>query len=114
MRAYRIHVVVPEDRQVTIEFPEAIPSGPVELIVVVPETEAMERAETPPQNRGCLAALARELAQDPRPFKELLPEERQERLHRLRGAGRGLTSGSEEFAGQKSEEIENEEQKLRR
>ena len=37
MQAYRIHVVIPEDHRLTIEFPAAIPSGPVELIVLVPE-----------------------------------------------------------------------------
>jgi len=37
MKAYRIHVVVPEDHRLTIEFPATIPSGPVELIVLVPE-----------------------------------------------------------------------------
>ena len=104
MRAYRIHVVVPEDHRVTIEFPATIPPGLVELILLVPpETEAEEQAGVPPQNRGRLAALARELAQDPRLFKELPPEERRERLELLRGAGRGLTSGSEEFARGKHE-----------
>ncbi len=44
MKAYRIHVVVPEDHRLTIEFPAAIPSGPVELIVLVPEPE--KRAPT--------------------------------------------------------------------
>jgi len=37
MKAYRIHVVVPEDHRLTIEFPATIPSRPVELIVLVPE-----------------------------------------------------------------------------
>ena len=37
MQEHRIHVVVPEDHRMMIEFPATIPSGPVELIVLVPE-----------------------------------------------------------------------------
>ena len=58
--------------------------------------------------------MAAELAQESRPFRELTLEERKARLQRLRGAGRGLTSGSEEFAKQKLEEIEIEERKFGR
>jgi hypothetical protein len=112
MQAHRIHVVVPEDHRMTIELPETVPVGPAELIVLVPQQE--EKIEAPPQNRGSLAALAAELAQDPRPFQELTSEERRARLRRLRGAGRGLTSGSEEFAKRKQEEIEIEERKFGR
>lgn len=45
MQAYRIRVVIPEDHRLMIEFPAAIPSGPVELIVLVPESETMAPAE---------------------------------------------------------------------
>jgi hypothetical protein len=115
MQAHRIHVVVPENHRATIEFPATIPSGPVELIVLVPLAgETSEQSEAPPQGRGRLAALASELARDPRPFRELAPEERRARLRRLRGAGRGLTSGSEEHAKRKREEIEIEERKFGR
>lgn len=115
MQAHRIHVVVPENHRATIEFPSTIPSGPVELIVLVPpENERARHADTPPQNRGRLAALAAELAHDPRPFRDLPPEERRARLQRLREAGRGLTSGSEEIARRKLEEIEIEERKFGR
>ena len=115
MQAHRIHVVVPENHRATIEFPASVPSGPVELIVLVPpEGERTERTEAPPLGRGRLVALAAELAQDSRPFRELAPEERRARLRRLRGAGRGLTSGSDEFAKQKREEIEIEERKFGR
>jgi hypothetical protein len=115
MQAHRIHVVIPENHRATIEFPAAIPSGPVELIVLVPpQGENEEHAEAPPQGRGRLAALAAELAQDPRPFRELTSEERRARLRRLRGAGRGLTSGSEELAKRKLEEIEIEDRKFGR
>lgn len=72
------------------------------------------QAKTPPQGRGRLVTLAAELAQDSRPFRELAPEERRARLRRLRGAGRGLTSGSDELAQRKLEEIEIEEQKFGR
>src|SRR5215217_6937824 len=113
MRAHRIHVVVPENHRATIEFPATIPSGPVELIVLVPqEGERVEPAEASPQGSGRLAALASELAREPRLFRELAPEERRARLRRLRGAGRGLTSGSEELAKRKLEEIEIEDRKF--
>jgi hypothetical protein len=114
MQAHRIHVVVPENHRAEIEFPETIPSGPVELIVLVPtiHEEQQEKSEASPQGRGRLAALAAELAKDPRPFRTLTPDDRRERLRRLRGAGRGLTSGSEEFAKRKREEIEIEERKV--
>ncbi len=58
MQAHRIHVVVPENHRATIEFPATIPSGPVELIVLVPPRgEIGQQAEAPPQGRGRLAAL---------------------------------------------------------
>ena len=114
MQAHRIHIVVPENHRAMVEFPATIPSGPVELIVLVPAETGAKQAEAPPQGHGRLAALAAELAKDPRSFRELTPEERRERLRRLRGAGRGLTSGSEEFARRKREEIEIEERKFGR
>ncbi len=113
MQEHRIHVVVPEDHRMMIEFPATIPSGPVELIVRVP-AESEKRAPTEAPRRGRLATLAAELAQEARPFRELTLEERDARLQRLKGAGRGLTSGSEEFAKQKLEEIEIEERKFGR
>jgi hypothetical protein len=113
MQAHRIHIVVPENHRATIEFPVTIPSGPVELIVLVPPEEGgKEQVETSAQGRGRLAALAAELARDSRPFGELTPEERRARLRLLRGAGRGLTSGSEEFAKGKLEEIGIEDRKF--
>jgi hypothetical protein len=113
MQAHRIRVVVPENHRATIEFPETVRSGPVELIVLELAENEGERP-TPPSSRGRLAALAAELAQDPKPFRDLPPEERRIRLARLRGAGRGLTSGSEELARGKQDEIELEERKLAR
>jgi len=115
MQAHKIHVVVPESHRVMLELPETIPSGPVELIILVPpKSETEKPTGAAPRNRGRLAALAAELAQDSRPFRELTPEERGARLRRLRGAGRGLTSGSEELAKRKLEEIEIEDLKFGR
>jgi hypothetical protein len=114
MQAHRMHVTVPEDRRTVIEFPDSVPPGQVELIVLV----AAEREEAP--EKASLEALARwdaataEIGLDPRPFRELPPEERRARLHRLRGIGRGLLPSSEEFLRQKREEVELEERKLAR
>jgi hypothetical protein len=109
MQAHRMRVVVPEDHRAVIEFPESIRSGPVELIVLVPNELEEGRK---PQGQGRMAALASELAVDPRPFRELSPEERSTRLEKMMGVGRGLMSTSEEFAKRKAEEIDLEEQKL--
>jgi hypothetical protein len=114
MQAHRIHVVVPENHRATIEFPAAVPSGPVELIVLVPIEEETKESVMAPQGRGRLASLAAELARDPRSFRDLSPEERRARLRRLRGAGRGLSSGSEELAKHKVEEIEIEDREFGR
>ena len=119
MQAHRMRVTVPEDHRATIDFPETIRSGPVELIVLVPskdetpeETGELRALSSPPipkgapaEGRGRMAALVAELGQDPRPFRELSPEERSARLERVMGVGRGLMSTSEEFARQKVEEI---------
>jgi hypothetical protein len=114
MQAHRMHVTVPEDRRAIVEFPDTVPTGQVELIVLVP----VEREGSP--EKASQEALARwdatvaELARDPRPFRELTPEERRTRLRRLRGVGRGLLPSSEEFLRQKHEEVEIEERKFAR
>jgi hypothetical protein len=108
-----MRVVVPEDHRAVIEFPDSIRSGPVELIVLVPqETEA--EVGRKPQGQGRMKALASEIAKDPRPFRDLSPEERSVRLEKVMGVGRGLMSTSEEFARRKVEEIELEERKFGR
>lgn len=113
MQAHRLRVVVPENHRATIEFPEAIRSGPVELIVLVPpQNEFDELVKS--EGRGRMAALAADLAREARPFRDLSPEERAARLDRVMGIGRGLMSTSEEFARRKTEEIELEERKLAR
>lgn len=112
MKAQRMHVVVPENRRAMIEFPSGIRPGPVELIALVPEDDEPESKAAAPQGRSRLALLAAELAQENRPFGDLTLEERGARLRRLRGAGRGMTSGSEEFARRKLKEIEIEDRHL--
>jgi len=59
-------------------------------------------------------AMRAELAQDPHSFRQLSPEERSDRLRRLRGIGRGLLSSSDEIARRKVEEVEIEEKKFAR
>ncbi len=113
MQAHRMRVVVPEDHRAVIEFPKTIRSGPVELIVLVPPESEME-PDRKPEGQGRMAALVDDLAKDPRPFRELSPDERSARLEKVMGVGRGLMSTSEEFARQKREEIELEEQKFAR
>lgn len=113
MQVHRMHVMVPEDHRAVVEFPEAIRSGPVELIVLVPSENHVGEGRKP-EGQGRLAALAANLARDPRPFRELSPDERSARLEKIMGAGRGLMSTSEELAQRKREEIELEDQKLGR
>jgi len=96
-----------------VEFPESIRSGPVDLIVLVPPRDEVEENRKP-EGMGRMATLAGDLAKDPRPFRELSPEERSSRIEKMMGVGRGLMSTSEEFAMGKVEEIEIEEQKLAR
>lgn len=109
MQAHRMRIVIPEDHRTVIEFPEAIRSGPVELIVLVPPENEEEEGRRP-EGQGRMAALVQELGKDRRPFRELSPEERSARLEKVMGVGRGLMSTSEEFAKRKREEIEIEEQ----
>ncbi len=89
MEAHRVKIVIPEDHRV------------LEVTVVQGAKERFEK-------------LADELAADPRPFRDLSPEEREERLRRVMGIGRGLFSSSEEFARRKQEEIEIEDRHLGR
>lgn len=114
MQAHRMHVTVPENRRALVEFPDSVPPGQIELIVLI----SAEREES--SKKASQEALARwdgvaaELALDPRPLRELSLEERRARLRRLRGVGRGLLPSSEEFLRQKQKEIELEDRKLAR
>lgn len=113
MQAHRVHVTVPEDRRTVVKLPDTVPTGPVELIILVSDP----REEAQKASQEALArwdAAAAELALDPRPFRELTSEERRARLRRLRGIGRGLLPPSDEFLKQKREELEIEERKLAR
>ena len=114
MQTHTMRVIIPENHRATIEFPETIRSGPVDLIVLVPPADVASEKTSVPESRGRMAALAAELAKDRRPLHQLSPEERSARLERIMGVGRGLMSTSEEFARQKREEIEIEERKLAR
>jgi len=112
MQAHRIHVTVPANRRTVVKLPDTVPTGPVELIIVV-----SEERESPPQKASQEAltrwdAAAAELASDPRPFRELTTEERRARLSKLRGVGRGLLPSSEEFLKQRREEVELEDRKF--
>ena len=42
MQRHRLHVTIPEDRRAIIEFPHTVPTGEIELIILVPA----EGAET--------------------------------------------------------------------
>ena len=118
MATHQIHVVIPENHQLVVDVPETIRSGPATLILVTPaerdeeSEELSESARSEAQARW--RAMRAELAQDLRPFRELSAEERRDRLHKLRGIGRGLLSSSEEIARRKSEEVEIEERKFAR
>jgi len=116
MATHQIHVLIPEDHRLFVEVPETIRSGPATLILVTP-SESEAESDTLPESakreaRARWQAMRAELIQDPRPFRQLSPEERRERLHRLQGIGRGLLSSSEEFARRKVEEVEIEETKF--
>lgn len=114
MREHRMHVTVPEDRRTLVEFPDSVPPGQIELIILI----SAEHEEIPEKaSRDAVArwnAVTAELALDPRPFRELTLEERRARLRQLRGIGRGLLPSSEEFLRQKREEVELEDRKLAR
>lgn len=116
MQAHKIQAVVPDSHQVTIELPETIPSGPIEIIVLVPPQEVVaEHSEETVKGRlQRLQRLVSDLEVDPRPMQELTSEERQARLRQLRGAFKGMTSGSDEFTRLKREEVEIEEAKFGR
>lgn len=103
---HEIEVMIPEDHRLTIDVPQTLRSGPAKLILI---SQPAQVGSQPPSNRGRLAALADELAKEPRSFHELSVEERRARLLKLRGAGRGLTSGSEAFAQRKHEGVELED-----
>lgn len=118
MATHQIEVMIPEDRRLVVEVPETVRSGPATLILVTASAgptgaeELPESARIEARNRW--QAARAELARDSRPFRQLSPEERRDRLRRLQGIGRGLLSSSDEFARRKAEEVEIEERKFAR
>jgi len=108
--AHEIDVVIPKDHRLTIDVPQSVRSGPARLILLVPSENPAPR--TNPEALGRWQALTADLLADARPFDALSPEERQERLGKVMGAGRGISSSSEEFARKKSTEIDLEERKI--
>lgn len=114
MQAHRMHVTVPEDRRATVEFPDSVPPGQVELIVLISTRRENAPTKASPEALARWDAATQEIANDPRPFRDLTSEERRARLHRLRGIGQGLLPSSKEFLRQKREEVALEERKLAR
>lgn len=115
MQALKLKVVIPEDHELVVRIPEDVPAGPAELIVLA-ETPAAELSPERSMEQASrrFEELAARLASDPRPFRDLPPEERRQRLQQVMGAGRGLFSGSEELARQKQDEIDLEEDRFGR
>lgn len=66
MQAYRLHVIVPESRKVLIEFPDSIPPGEVELIVIVPDEEPAEKVSQDAQSSARPTLKELLLAETPR------------------------------------------------
>jgi hypothetical protein len=113
MHAHRMHVTIPEDRRVMVELPDDVPTGLVELIVLIPEEREEPRATASPEALARWDEVTAEIA-DWRSFRELTLEERRARLRRLRGIGKGLLPSSEEFQREKAEEADLEERKFAR
>jgi hypothetical protein len=112
MQAHRMHVTVPENRRTLVEFPDSVPPGEIELIVLISAEGDEPSRKANPDALARWDGVAAELALDPRSFRELTGEERRSRLRRLRGIGKGLLPASEEFLRQKREEVELEDRKL--
>jgi hypothetical protein len=114
MQAHRILVTVPENRRTVVDLPETVPTGQVELIVLVATGRDETSQKAGPEALARWDSATAELAADPRPFRELTLRERRARFRRLRGIGRGLLPSSDEFQRQKREEIEIEERRFAR
>lgn len=118
MATHQIEVLIPEDRRLVVEVPETIRAGPATLILLT-HSEVSRCPDALPESdrvggRNRWQQARAELAQDPRPFRQLSPDERQARLRLLEGIGRGLLSSSEDFSHRKADEIEIEDGKLAR
>jgi len=114
MRTLKLKVVIPEDHELVVRLPEDVPAGPAELILLTGASAAEPSPERSVEEASRrFEELAARLATE-RPFRDLSPEERRERLQQVMGSGRGLFSGSEEFARRKQEEIDLEEERFGR
>ena len=118
MGAHRLKITIPEDHHLVVEIPEDFPAGPAELIVFPqPEEREEPKVDDRPSPEEALRKfeeiLAR-LSKDPRPFRELSDEEREQRLRLIQGSARGLFSSPEERLRNKQEEIELEERRFAR
>jgi len=40
MQSHRLHVTIPKNRRAIVQFPEAVPTGEIELIVLIPAEDA--------------------------------------------------------------------------
>jgi hypothetical protein len=115
MQTLKLKVVIPEDHELVVKLPDDVPAGPAELIVLVGPSAAEPSSDRSIQEASRrFRELAARLAADPRPFRDLSLEERHERLRQIIGSGRGLFSGSEDFARLKQEEIDLEEERFGR
>jgi hypothetical protein len=110
--AHEIEVFIPEDHRLTVEVPRSVRSGPARLILLVASEDIGKSQDPKALERW--QALSAHLAADSRPFDELSLDERRIRLREVMGAGRGISSSSEEFARQKSTEIDLEERRFAR
>lgn len=98
-----------------VEFPETVPTGQVELIVLIPAEREEGPCETAsPESLARWDEATAQIAADSRPFRQLTLQERRARLRRLRGVGKGLLPSSEEFLRDKVVETELEERKFGR
>src|ERR1700710_3157914 len=104
---HRLRVVIAEDHRVVVEVPEDVPAGPAELILRVEQPGSLTTEDLPASAsaKARFESLADELAADPRPFRDLSPDERTARLHQVVGIGRGLFSPSEELSRRKEEDL---------
>jgi hypothetical protein len=113
---HRLRVVIAEDHRVVVEIPGDVPAGPAELILRVEQPERLATEDLSPSTsaKTRFESLADELAADPRPFRDLSPDERKARLHRVVGIGRELFSPSEEVSLRKEEDLAIEERRFGR
>jgi RNA polymerase sigma-70 factor, ECF subfamily len=98
-----------------VGVPEEVSSDPAESVIPIdPGKSGVAEEPTPEEAVQRFRSLQARLAADPRPFRDLPPEEKKARIRQIQGIGRGLFSSSEEFAKRKQEEIDLEERRRAR